>query len=65
MYYYDSTADENVYYTTFYDVQDSVEEIDLVTYPNGIEDGFEVIIKVDGIETDYNNLPEVIIWKTL
>lgn len=62
-YYYDSTADEDIY--TNFDVDDGIEEIDLVTYPNGIEDGFEVIIKVDGIETDYNDLPEVIIWKTL
>lgn len=62
IYYYDSTSDENVY-TTF-NCTDTVSSVNLVTNPNGIEDGFEVIIKVDGIETDYNNLPEVIIWKT-
>jgi len=45
--------------------KDDVGAIDLVTNPNGISDGFEVIIKVDGIETSYNDLPEVIIWKTL
>jgi hypothetical protein len=44
---------------------DDIETVNLVTYPNGVSGEFEVIIKVDGIETDYNNLPEVIIWKTL
>jgi len=62
-YFYDSTASERIY--TSFDARDGVEEIDLVTNPNGITGGFEVIIKVSGVETSYNSLPEVIIWKTL
>lgn len=62
-YFCDSTSYDHIY--TAFEVSDGVTAIDLVTYPNGIEDRFEVIIKVDGIETDYNDLPEVIIWKTL
>lgn len=45
--------------------KDDVGAIDLVENPNGISNGFEVIIKVDSVETSYNDLPEVIIWKTL
>jgi len=45
--------------------KDNVGAINLVTDPDGITDGFEVIIKVDGLETSYNSLPEVITWKTL
>jgi len=62
-YFYDSTASERIY--TSFDASDGVEEIDLVTNPNGIIGGFEIIIKVSGVETSYNSLPEVIIWKTL
>jgi len=44
---------------------DEIGEVDLVTNPDGISNVFEIIIKVDGITTSYNDLPEVIIWKTL
>lgn len=41
---------------------DGANDIDLIANPNGIENGFEITIFKDGLETDYDTLPEVIQW---
>ena len=41
---------------------DGEDVINLIDNPNGIENGFEVVIYKDGIETAYNILPEVQEW---
>jgi len=41
---------------------DGGNTINLINNPNGIENGFEVIIYKDEIETAYNTLPEVVQW---
>lgn len=41
---------------------DGANNIDLIENPNGIENGFEITIFKDGLETNYNTLPEVIQW---